>query len=96
MKVPTIAELYGTIKAIKQTILEDDRASEFDEEPGLCFTVGVDPEGNWSYQLGNNEYHGAAYFFPYWIVRDIYRTTNCRDLAREIQAEMREIPAPVG
>jgi hypothetical protein len=95
MKVPTIAELCCTIKAIKQTILEDDRAHEDSEVPGICFTVGFDPEGNWSYQLGNNEYHGAAYFFPYWIVRDIYRSSNCRVLAREIQGEMKEIPAPV-
>lgn len=91
MKVPSIAELYRVIRAIKETVTDYDRAHEDDEIPGVCLTVGVNSDGEWAVQVGCNEYHGSAYFYPHWVVRDIYRSTNCRVLAREVREEIREI-----
>jgi hypothetical protein len=95
MATATISELYSLIRAVKEQICDDDRASEFDEEAGLSLTLGVDPDGNWDYQLGCNEYTGPAYGYPYWLTASVYRSSNCRVLARELQEEWREIPAPV-
>ena len=95
MATATISELYSLVRAIKQQICDDDRASEFDEEPGLYLTIGVDPEGNYDYQLGCTEYHGSAYFFPYWLTASIYRSSNCRQIARDLHDEWRQLPEPV-
>ncbi len=92
MKVASISELYSLARAVKQNICDDDRADEFDEEPGLCLTVGVDLKGNYDYQLGCNQYHGSAYFYPHWLVANVYRSTNCRVLARDLREQWLALP----
>ena len=85
--MPTLSELYSVLRATKGHITDECRAHEFDEEPGILLTVGISDDGSWDYQLGCNEYHGAAYFHPHWVVQSVYRNSNCRELAREIRSE---------
>jgi hypothetical protein len=85
--MPTIRELYSVLRATKGHITAGCRAHEFDEAPGILLTVGISDDGSWDYQLGCNEYHGAAYFHPRWIVTSVYKNSNCLELARGIREE---------
>lgn len=91
MNLPTIKELAGLCKAVKRDIEDDFLAFDEDEQPGIQLTIGWDSEtGSWSYQTGANCYMGSAYFYPIWAVIGVYRRSNCRDLARELQNELAE------
>jgi len=89
MKLPTIKVLAELVSGIKSTIADDYRA--FDDilgEPSIQLTVGIDDTGGWGYQTGDNSYSGAAYHYPHWAVTAVYRNSNCREVAKEIQEEL--------
>jgi len=89
MKLPTIKELADLCKEVKRDIEDDYRAFEDDDCPGIQLTIGWDSEtGEWSYQLGDNAFMGYAYHYPTWAVTGVYRRSNCRELARELQDEL--------
>jgi hypothetical protein len=89
MKLPTIKELAGLCKAVKSNIYDEYRAFEDDDCPGIQLTIGWNDEtGEWSYQTGDNSYMGSAYHYPLWAVTGVYRNSNCRELARELQSEL--------
>ena len=95
-KLPTISELYPLVRAVKQDIADDYRATQDpdDDIPGIQLTVGADVEtGQWSFQTGDNSFTGSAYHYPDWAVVEVYRTANCRKLAREIIAQLVELAA---
>jgi hypothetical protein len=94
-KLPTIKELSALIKAVKQSIDNDCRASDDNEDtlPGIQLTCGINYQGEWSYQTGDNSYTGGAYGYPYWAVISVYRRSNSRDLAREILDQWLELIA---
>jgi hypothetical protein len=94
-KLPTIKELSALIKAVKQSIDNDCRASDDNEDtlPGIQLTCGINYQGEWSYQTGDNSYTGSAYGYPYWAVISVYRRSNSRDLAREILDQWLELIA---
>ncbi len=82
---PTIEELYAVCRAVKQDISDEYRAFEDDDIPGIQLTVGCDPStSGWSYQTGDNSFTGGAYGYPYWGVVGVYRSSNCRELARDL------------
>ena len=98
LPLPTIRDLSSLIKALKPTIRDDYRA--YADEPGLddenipsmLLTIGWNPEdGSWSWQTGDNSYSGAAYFYPYWGVVDLYRRSNSLDLARDIRSQLADL-----
>ena len=93
MAHPTIAELYQVIRAVKQQIDADCRAHEDDETPGILITFGFSKEGDWAFQTGSNDYTGAAYHHPFWVVISVHLNSNCRDLARYVVKEFLDIPA---
>jgi hypothetical protein len=95
-KTPTIRELYSVVRAVKQQIDPDCRAYEEDEVPGMLLTVGIADDNSWDYQVGCNQYHGSAYFYPYWVVTSVHRDSNCRDIARYIKEEWAQLPSPLG
>ena len=95
-KTPTIRELYSVVRAVKQQIDPDCRAYEEDDVPGMLLTVGIADDGSWDYQVGCNQYHGSAYFYPYWVVTSVHRDSNCRDIARYIKEEWAQLPSPLG
>lgn len=88
MKAPTIKEISALIRAVKRIIQDDYRAFDDDETPGIQLTVGANIEGEWSYQTGDNSYTGAAYHYPYWGVVGVYRRSNSRALAKDIQDQI--------
>ena len=93
MKLPTIKVLAELVSGIKSTIADDYRAFENSEEPSIQLTVGIDDAGGWDYQTGDNSYSGAAYHYPHWAVTAVYRNSNCREVAKEIQEELANIMA---
>lgn len=89
VKLPPMSDLYRLCRAVKGEIADEYRAFEEDETPGICLTVGSNPDtGEWSYQTGDNSYTGGAYGYPCWAVVGVYRNSNCRTLAREIREQL--------
>jgi hypothetical protein len=81
-KLPRISHLQSLFVDLKRFIDDDCRASEDDDIPGMCVTIGWnDQTGDWSYQTGDNSYTGSAYHYPHWAVVYLYRRSNSRDLA---------------
>jgi len=97
-KLPTIKELSTLVKAVKRSIDRGCRAScdPDDNLPGIQLTCGINYQGDWSYQTGDNSYTGGAYGYPYWAVVSVYRRTNSRDLAREILDQWLELMKEAG
>lgn len=103
-KLPTIKDLSELIRAVKRTIGDDYRASEDDDTPGICLTIGWAARdgwhggvhinaGDWSYQTGDNSYTGGAYGYPHWAVVSVYRRSDSRALARVIREELLSVSA---
>lgn len=86
----TFDEALALIQAVQKDIDDDFRACEDDEEPGIRLTVGDNCE-SWGYQTGDNSYTGGAYGYANWAVVDIYRDSDCEDLAKEIIDELTEL-----
>lgn len=92
-RLPSLGELAALLRSLKANIGDDYRASDDpeDDAPGMCVTVGWSPEsGDWSYQTGDNSFTGGAYRYPHWGVISLYRRSNSRDLARDIQDQLAE------
>lgn len=101
-KLPTVRDLAALVRAVKATIRDDYRASEDDDSPGICLTVGwcavsqwsggvYVNAGEWSYQTGDNSYTGGAYAYPHWAVVSVYRRSDSRALARDIRNQLADI-----
>lgn len=75
------AELADELARLQSTIGDDYRADEFSEEPSMQVTLGIDREGGYALQTGDNSYTGAAYGFPYWGVGTLTRDNDPADLA---------------
>lgn len=91
MKLPTIKELSELIMHVKTCIDDDCRAHEEDSLPGIQLTCGINNEGGWSYQTGDNSYTGGAYHYPHWAVVTVYRRSNSREIARDILSQWGEL-----
>lgn len=90
-KLPTIKALTELVRHGKRQIQPGYQAFIGDETPGICLTVGWNPDtGGWSWQTGDNSYTGGAYGYPVWAVVGVYRNSNSRELAREIRAQLEE------
>jgi hypothetical protein len=89
MKLPLIKDLTKLVKHVKSYIVDDYRAFEEDETPGIQLTVGWNAEtGEWGYQSGDNSYTGGAYHYPIWGVVGIYRRSNSLEIARDIRNQL--------
>jgi hypothetical protein len=85
-KLPTIKELSDLIKSIKPDICDEYKEAD-DDLPSISLTCGMNHQGAWSYQTGDNSYTGGAYGYPYWAVVSIFRRSNSRELAKEIREQ---------
>jgi hypothetical protein len=84
MKTPTIKEITQVVSYAK------DLAKQFSEEY-ITMTVGFSPDsGQWDYQSGDNSFSGGAYFHPIWGVVDVYKNSNCRELAKDIINQIKD------
>lgn len=93
MKLPTIKEIAALVRYVKAQVPKDDPDYIADEEdkPGIDLTIGVDVEtGDWSYQSGDNSYMGGAYGYRDWGVTRVYRSSNSRDVARDLIEQVAE------
>lgn len=82
--------------ALKKDIGDDYRASEDEDTPSMCVTIGFTPasgdkDASWSYQTGDNSYTGGAYGHPHWAVVSLYRRSNSRNLAEECADQIAEL-----
>lgn len=86
-----LKDLYQLARHVKKDIQDDYLAFEEDDVPGIQLTIGWDPKmDTWSYQTGDNSFMGSAYHYPVWAVCGVYRTSNCRDLARDLIDQLYE------
>ena len=81
-QLPTINELSFALKDIKRYI--------YSKTDYITVTLGADESG-YGMQTGDNSYTGAAYGFRHWGVTDLYRRSNCRELAKELIEQILEI-----
>lgn len=73
------------LRELKADIQDDYRATDDpdDNTPGMLVTFGLDPDGTWAYQTGDNSFSGGAYGFHYWGLAYLNRRSNCKELARD-------------
>lgn len=91
MKLPSIKDLSALVRHVKACGIGDEcRAFEDDMVPGVQLTVGMNDAGEWSWQTGDNSYTGGAYGYPYWGVVGVYRRSNSRAVARDLQDQLAE------
>lgn len=72
------------LRLLKRDIADDYRCTDDAEDttPGMLVTFGLDENGEWSYQTGDNSYTGGAYGFHYWGLAYLNRRSNCKKLAQ--------------
>lgn len=88
-KLPTIKEVADVIKYCIKPNIRDEYKEDGDSLPSICLTVGFSPDsGRWDWQSGDNSFSGGAYLHRYWGVRQVYRRSNSRQLAKEIIDEI--------
>ena len=77
------------LRLLKREIADDYRYTDDSEDntPGMLVIFGLDKNGEWSYQTGDNGYIGGAYGFPYWGLAYLNRRSNCKELAQGAFAE---------
>jgi len=91
MKTPTIKELAAELTYATRHI-DDDMIAMDDSAPSIDVTLACDETG-YALQLGDNSFSGSAYGFRHWGVSGLYRNSNCRDLARDLIEQCRELAA---
>ena len=91
MIFPTIKELSQLLVSLKSGILDDaDFVKEGDDLPSLDITVSSGQNG-WNFQTGDNSYSGSCYGDPYWATASLYRRSNCREMAKDLIEQLREL-----
>ena len=91
MVFPTIKELSELLMSLKPGILDDpDFIEEGDTLPSLQITVSAGDQ-DWHFQTGDNSYAGGCYGDPHWATDTLYRRSNCREMARNLIEELREL-----
>ena len=54
---------------------------------GMALTIGVDLDGSWGWQSGDNSFTGGAYGFPAWGVGIIDGRCNSNEVAKAMVGE---------
>ena len=87
-----LTNLTALLVELKKTIENEFRATEDDNVPAMQVTVASNdlPTNDWAWQTGDNSFSGACYHYAHWAVIYLYRDSNCRELAREALADIRE------
>lgn len=87
---PSIKALASELAYLKKQIGDDYRAFEDDDEPGMQVTLACDETG-YALQTGDNSYHGSAYGHQHWAVAGLYRSSNSRDVAKELLSQVDDL-----
>jgi hypothetical protein len=92
VKYPTHATMYYACRSVKNWITDDCRCDDETDRPSIRLTIGFSPKtGEWDSQTGDNSYSGPAYFHPHWAVVDIFRNSNCKELANDILSQLHDL-----
>lgn len=76
--------LVSLLKALIPDIQDEYKESE-EDLPSIHITISINDDcSTWSYQTGNNSYTGSCYGDPYWGIGDLYRESDCNELAEEL------------
>ena len=83
-------EVFNLIVYAKENIEEDESCEQDDnDDPDIenanynTITVGMDKDGNWGWQSGDNSYSGGAYGYRHWGVADYI--TKDSDINEHVQ-----------
>ena len=87
-----LTNLTALLVELKKTIEDEFRATEDDNIPAMQVTVASNdvPTNDRGRHTGDNCYSGACYHYKHWAVIHLYNDSNCRELAREALADIRE------
>ena len=92
VKFPTLKAMYNAVRYAKDEIHDDYRCDDETDKPSIRLTIGFSPDtGDWDSQTGDNSYSGPAYFHPHWAVVDIFRNSNCKELANDILSQLHDL-----
>jgi hypothetical protein len=72
------------LRLLKRDIGDDYRVEGCEDTsyPMMTVTFGLDTNGEWAYQTGDNSFSGGAYGFAHWGVIYLTRRSNCKELAQ--------------
>jgi hypothetical protein len=82
-KFPTVSDITRFCDAVKADI--------GGEIESICVTIGVDGNGGWAGQTGDNSFVGPAYGFPFWGVSEISADTDTRAVARDLHRQVSDL-----
>lgn len=92
LKLPTLKDLSALIVELKGQIADDYRSpgSEDSDVPCMDVTIGWDNDGSgrWNYQTGDNSFSGGAYVYRHWAIATIDRSSNAREVAKDLQGQL--------
>lgn len=94
--LPNLEDLCRLFVALKKDIADNYRCSDDPEDttPGMSVTIGwTAGNGAWDYQTGDNSFSGGAYGHADWAVISLFRRSNSRELAREVQGQLYDLVA---
>ena len=67
------------------------------DKEGQDLTIGYNPKSKeWDYQIGDNSYSGACYFYPLWGVTTVFPRSKSKDLARDLVSQIQDQVAYCG
>jgi len=98
MKKSEVRKLLISLKHI----IEDEHRCSCDEEnlldgeralPGMDVTIACNKlsSKDWSWQTGDNSYTGGAYHYQNWAFINLYRRSNCSELAQNVIDQLDEL-----
>jgi len=86
IQLPTLGELTAELIRVKRYTFPDPDVEE------VQVTLGFDDEG-YALQTGCNQFEGVAYGYRNWAVSEIWRRSNCREVARDLLSQASEVSA---
>jgi hypothetical protein len=88
-KLPSKQELMSLIQEIK------DQDFVFNDEGYIDITVACngDNPDDWGFQLGDNSFSGACYFYHHWAVGVVDHDTDNDELASDLLDQLEELVA---
>jgi len=89
IQLPSIKDLAKEISYQKKWI-EDENNKEYDDAPSIDITLSADDRG-FALQIGDNSFYGPAYSFQNWGVSSLYRNSNCREIAKDLIGQCRDL-----
>lgn len=78
-----IIELINHIQEIQQDQYDDQNYTEI--------TIATDGTENWTFQTGDNSFHGPCYGLPYWAVQWVSQDSEPKELAQDLLNQLEEL-----